>query len=143
MSRIIVWSVVGLALIAVIIFVLPQMREQKKLQQGAKVYSTEHIVSDAEAYDKYITRSEREVERYSKKLEVIKARAVSLTSEQQTMLANLEAKIGEMATAVADLKNKTTREEKDAAVNNVRNIRKEITTKIRELGGKTTSPSDS
>ena len=143
MTRIIVWSVVGLAVLAVIIFVVPQMREQKRLQQGAKLFSTEHIVSDAEAYDKYIARSEREVERYSKKLEVIKTRAVSLTAEQQTMLANLEVKIGEMATAVADLKNKTTREEKDAAVTYVKNIRKEITTKIRDLGGKTTSPSDS
>ncbi len=143
MTRIIVWTLVGLAVLAVVIFFVPQIREQKKLQAGTRLYATEHIISDAEAYDKYISRSERDAERFNKKLDTQKSKISSMTAEQQTMLADLEAKVGEFSTAVADLKNKTTREEKDAAVTNVKNLRKEIMTAFRDLGVRTTSPTDS
>jgi chromosome segregation ATPase len=142
MSRIIVWTLVGLAVIAFAIFFLPQLRQGKKDQQAIKALSKEHIVTDAEAYDKYVSRSERDADRFSKRLGALKSRIGSMTAEQQTMLTNLEAKVGDFSAAAADLKNKTTVEEKDAAVTNVKNLRKEIMTSIRDLGGKTTSPSD-
>lgn len=142
MTRIIVWSLVGLAVIAFAIFFLPQLRQGKKEQTAIKMMSKEHIISDAEAYDKYVSRCDRDVDRFSKRLDALKAKIAAMTPEQQTMLTDLEAKIGDFSAAVADLKNKTTREEKDAAVTNVKSLRKEIMTSIRDLGGKTTSPTD-
>jgi peptidoglycan hydrolase CwlO-like protein len=144
-KRTIIIVVAGLAVIALLkFFILPSMTKDVRAEKiGASLYTTKNIISDAEAYDKYISRSEREVERFGKRIDALKARVSSLAPEQQTMLTDLEAKLVEFSNAVADLKNKTTREDKDAAVTTVKNIRKEITTQIRALGGRTTSPSDS
>jgi chaperonin cofactor prefoldin len=143
-SRVIIWTLVGLAVLAFIIFFLPVMRQaQRDKAAGNPAKVTERIISDAEAYDKYVSRSERDADRFSKRVETLKGKIANMTSDQQTILTNLEAKVSEFSAAVAELRNKTTSEDKNAAVTNVRNLRKVIVTMIRDLGGGTTSPSDS
>ncbi len=137
MSRVIIWTIVGLAVLAFIIFFLPQIREGRRLQQSQKLISKEHIISDDEAYSDYVARAEKEVERYSKQIEQRKSKIAKPTSAQVTIFENLDTKFTDFSSAVSQLRGKTTKEERDQAVTHTNELRKEIRTMIRNLGGKT------
>jgi len=137
MSRVIIYTLVGLAVLAFIIFFLPQIREGRKLQQSAKLMSTANIISDDEAYEDYVTRSESEVARFTKQIEQRKTKIANPTPAQVTILENLDTKFTDFSSTVSQLRGKTTKEERDQAVTHVNELKKEIRTMIRNLGGKT------
>lgn len=142
MTRIIVWTLVGLAVLAFVIFFVPQMRQSKREHAALKKLSKDYIVSDAEAYDKFVARSEKEVERFTNRLTQIKSKITNPNSEQTTLIGNLEAKITEFSAAVTELSGKTNRDERDQVVTKVSDLKKDIRTLIRSLGGKASSPED-
>lgn len=137
MTRIIIWTLVGLAVLAFIIFFLPQIREGRKLQQSSKIMSKETIISDEEAYANYIARSERDVARFTKQIEQRKTKIANPTPAQATILENLDMKFADFSSTVSQLKGKTTREEREQAFTHIGELKKEIRNMIRSLGGKT------
>ena len=138
MSRIIVWSVVGLVVLAFIIFFLPMMKQSKNEQAAIKAMSTSNIVSDAEAYEKFIKTSERDIKTFTRRIETRKSNITAPTPSQQTLLESLDAKFIEFQNAVAELSSKTTKEDKEVIVTKVKDLKKEIRNLIRDLGGSTT-----
>lgn len=138
MTRIIVWSIVGLLVLAFIIFFLPMMRQSRQEQAAIKAMSTANIISDAEAYEKFISTSERDVRTFTNRIEKRKSKITNPTPSQQALLDNLDAKFTEFQTAVSELSSKTNKDEKEVAVNKVKELKKEIRSLIRDLGGSIT-----
>ena len=139
MTRIIVWSIVGILVIAAVIFTFSQ---RKHNQNTLSPISTEKIISDAEAYDKFITSSEKEVERSAKRINQRKEKITNPTPAQQSLLNDLDSKFVEFQSAVSELSGKTSQEEREIVVNKVKDLKKELRNLIRDLGGKTTGETD-
>lgn len=140
-TRIIVWTIVGLLVLAFVIFLLPQIREGKRLEQSQKLYSKEHIISDEQAYQDYIARCERDVSKFAKQIEQRKARLTNPTPAQADLLNQLDEKYNEFTKIVSELKEKTTREDRDAAFTTLRELKSDMRKMIRQLGGRTATAS--
>jgi hypothetical protein len=139
MKRIIIWSIVGVLVIAAFIFTLSQRKRNKYNQPPT---TTANIISDAEAYEKFTTSAEKEVERSAKRIDQRKEKLTNPTPAQQALLSDLDKKFVEFQSAVTELRGKTSQEEREIAVNKVKDSKKELRNLIRDLGGKTTGESD-
>lgn len=131
-SRIIVWSIVGVIVVAGVIFIVSQQRYAQRELRVVKPLSDE-------AYERYIAQMERQITRFNNRLTRIKAKYPNPTPELQQAFTDLEAAIGEFAQAVENLKGKTTREERDQAYTQTQEAAKKVRRMIRDLGESATS----
>ncbi|MEO0072911.1 MAG: hypothetical protein ABIK10_05710 [candidate division WOR-3 bacterium] len=130
-SRIIVWTIVGIIVVAGVIFIVSQQRHAHELKVTKPL-------SD-EAYERYIAQMERQITRFNNRLTRIKAKYPNPTPELQQAFSDLEAAIGEFAQSVENLKGKTTREERDQAYTQTQEAAKKVRRMIRDLGESATS----
>ncbi|MEO0091335.1 MAG: hypothetical protein ABIK61_01295 [candidate division WOR-3 bacterium] len=128
MTRIIVWTIVGILVVVAVIFTVTSRRQQRQMMGVLPV--------KGEAYDAFIARSEKDLDRLLQRSEEVKGKLTAPTPEQQSMLMELDSKLNELATIVASLKEKEDRKEREEAVIQIRDLKRDIRRLIRDLGGR-------
>lgn len=133
MTRIIVWTIVGILVVLGIIFLVWSRR------QAAQMRAT-YPVSD-KAYENFRLMSEKRVEQLKARAERAKAKISAPGPEIQAIVNELDAKLTEFETAVSELKGVTGQKEREEAVKNVQQLSREVRKLIRDIGGSATTPS--
>ncbi|MCX7784887.1 MAG: hypothetical protein N2201_01465 [candidate division WOR-3 bacterium] len=128
MTRIIVWTIVGILVVVAIIFTVTSRRQQRQMIGVLPV--------KGEAYDAFISRSEKDLARLTQRSEDVKAKLTAPSPEQQAMLTELDAKLNELSAIVSSLKEKEDRKEREDAVIQIRELKRNIRRLIRDLGGR-------
>ncbi len=128
MTRIIIWTIVGILVVVAIIFTVTARRQTRQMIAVLPV--------KGEAYDAFVSRSEKDLARFMQKSEEVKGKLTTPSPEQQAMLTELDSKLNELSTIVTSLKEKEDLKEREEAVIQIRELKRDIRRLIRDLGGR-------
>lgn len=128
MSRVILWTIVGIVVVLGLIFVV------KTRKQAATMSGVSLPLKD-EAYESFVKRFERRIAKIQETAEQTKSAIAKPTPEVQKMINDLDAKLQEFSTTVSEMRNKTTSQEREETVKSVRQLYRDIKKLIRDLGG--------
>jgi DNA repair exonuclease SbcCD ATPase subunit len=130
MSRVVIWTIVAIVVVLGVIFIVTS-RRQAATMQAIKPLSDE-------AYEKYTSRMDRQINQFTRSIDRLKAKYPSPTTEIQSMLNELDNEMAAFVTAVENLKGKTTTEEREESYTTTQSHIKALRRLIRDLRGSTT-----
>lgn len=128
MTRIIIWTIVGILVVVAIIFTVTSRRQARQMMGVLPVKGA--------SYDAFVVRSEKDLDRLLQRSEEVKGKLTTPSPEQQAMLTELDSKLNELSTIVASLKEKEDLKEREEAVIQIRELKRDIRRLIRDLGGR-------
>jgi peptidoglycan hydrolase CwlO-like protein len=129
MSRIIIWSIVGIVIVLGVIFIVSTRKQAREIQATLPV-------SD-KAYDAFATRFENRIDKVRDNVAKAKEKLGNPTPAMQAIIDELDTKVEEFSTAISELRSKTTTTEREEAVRHIRELNFDIRKLIRNIGGTT------
>lgn len=130
MSRVVIWTIVGIVVVLGVIFIVTTRRQARETV-AIKPLSDE-------AYTSYMHRMDRMINNFNNRIARVKAKHPSPTPEIQTMLNELDTEMTAFIAAVQDLQGRTTTQAREEGYTIVQEKIKRIRKMIRDLGGTTT-----
>lgn len=127
MTRVIVWTIVGLAVVASVIFLVVS-------RKGAATYEKPQMKSD-KAYEVFVVRYEKRLVQMTERATEAKGAVTNPTPEIQTMITELDQKLADFTTAVGEMRSKTIAADREEAVRKVQALYRDIRKLIRDIGG--------
>lgn len=131
MSRVVIWTIVGIVVVLGVIFIVTTRRQARDMV-AIKPLSDE-------AYTSYVNRMERQIDIFHKRIDKVKTKYPSPSTDIRAMLDQLDIEMAGFENEVQNLKGKNTTAERDEAYNATHERVKKIRKLIRDLGGTTTA----
>jgi peptidoglycan hydrolase CwlO-like protein len=127
MTRIIVWTIVGILVVAGVIFFVSTRKQSNSNMQQIKMTD--------QAYERVTATYQNRVDRLKDIISKIKDKYQNPSGEIQSLIDDLDTKINALEAAVADLPSKTDLDARLAATKNIRAIYNDAVKTIKAIGG--------
>lgn len=132
MTRIIVWTIVGIVVVLGVIFTVWSRRQAAQMKAS-------YPVSD-QAYEQFILRYEQRIENLKMRAGRAKAKITTPSPDIQAIIDELDAKMIQLETTVSESKGITGEKQREEACKNISQLFREARKLIRNIGGSVSTP---